>query len=287
MNAPLITTLADKAVLVRFVRGTYQPYKFDKGATELVENTNGVAHAGRFNKRLFAECEPLSQTNAAFNAAYVRHMALTLPWLDDGVRMLPSHRYDAYRDALRPLIQEAELAADRLQRDWDQLVVADMTRLGKLANATDYPLNIRDRYYIDIRFLPVPSKGDFRVDIDPEDIASLDRAIMEAERNANQYLLTELLKPLKHAVTKLRLPIGADGSVFRDSLVENLMEMCQRVLDLNINNDHVIHSEAINILSNLKGVPPDTLRESDEVRAGTANRLDDVMARLSAYMGTT
>lgn len=285
MNAPIITTLADRAVLVRFCRGTYQPYKFDKAATDLVENTNGVQHAGRFNKRLFAECEPLSQTNAAYNLVYTKHIEMTLPWLDDGMRMLPSWRYESYRDTLRPLIQQAELAADRLQRDWDQLVVADMTRLGPLANAKDYPINIRDRYYIQLKFLPVPSKGDFRVDIDPDDIASLDQAILEAEANANRYLLTELIKPLKHAVGKLRIPIGAEGSVFRDSLVENMIEMAERVEALNINNDHVIKSEVLVILANLRGVSPDTLRESDEVRASTANRLDDVMSRLSAYMG--
>lgn len=286
MNAPLITTLADKAVLVRFSQGTYQPYKFDKGATELVEQANHVPDAGRFNKRLFKNCEALSLCNSAFRNVYAKHIELTLPWLDDGMRMLPSWKYEGYRNELRPLIQEAERAADRLQRDWDQLVVEDMTRLGPLANSKDYPVSIRDRYYIDLRFLPVPSKGDFRVDISDDDKASIERALKEAETNATKYLIGEVLKPLKHAVGKLRLPIGAEKSVFRDSMVENLLDAVERAAELNITYDQTLLAEIANVRTLFSGIEPETLRESDQVRSAAAGRLDDVMSRLSAYMGS-
>jgi hypothetical protein len=286
MNTLHITTLADKAVLVRLTRGVYQPYAFDQSATDLVEQTNGVTRAGRFNKRLFKDCSELTTCNNAFGLVYTKHISMTLPWLDDGLRMLPSWKYESYRDTLRPLIQQAEATADELQSKWDRLVVADMTRLGPLANSKDYPINVRDRYYIDIKFLPVPMKGDFRVDISDEDRASLDRALVEAENNATKYLISEVLKPLKHAVSKLNTPIGADGSVFRDSLVDNVLEAVERAAELNIASDPTLLAEIVNVRSCIHGVGADALRESDVVRSTTASKLDEVTKRLSAYMAT-
>ena len=75
--APELTTLADKAVLVRLLVRKWAPYAYDPTATAVVEITSGVTKAGRFNKRLMAENSKLTEVNAAYNSVYLYHTRLS------------------------------------------------------------------------------------------------------------------------------------------------------------------------------------------------------------------
>lgn len=270
LNLPLPEpkTLADKAMLVRLSRGIYQPYAYDAVATSKVEQDNQVTKAGRFNKHLLKESVWLKSANAAMSAIYTYHHRVTLPWLDDGLRLLPSAMYFEYTQEIRRLRDEADKAVDALAQHWQQEIANDANRLGPLFKVEDYPTDIKSRYYCKVQFLPVPSTDDFRVHVSEEDRQSLHQAVYEAEHAAVEYVLAELLEPLRRAAEKLAVPIGAEGSVFRDTLVENIVEVSERMAKLNISDDAAL-AAAINDVHNAfapytKNI--DALRVSQEVR---------------------
>lgn len=277
------STLADRAVLVRLSRRMYQPYAFDREQTAKVEADTGVRKAGRFNKRLFLDCHQLKDTNQAFNDVYGYHMLHTVPWLDDGVRMLPSAMYFDYTQAMRELMEKAKRAAQRLASQWDLLVAQDMQRLGVLANAGDYPSEILDHYGVGLKFLPVPQTEDFRVQITDEDRESLNSAIAEAEAGVAKYLLAEMLDPIKRAVEKLAVPIGQEGSIFRDSLLSNITDVAARARKLNLANDPAVGALVDDINRAISGYArvPDLLREDVVARADAQAKLNNIMAKMS------
>lgn len=278
-----IPSLAERAVLVRLKRSMFQPYAYDEGATASIELKTGIKNAGRFNKRLLLDCYDLKDTNAAFNDVYDYVNRNTVPWLDDGVRMLPSHLYFDFTQGVRELIAAAEGKARNLASKWDLHVARDMQRLGELANITDYPSDIASKYSIALKFMPVPSTSDFRVQISESDKESLNSAIAEAEAGISKHLITEMLAPVRKAVEKLSIPIGQEKSIFRDSLINNIMEQVQRAKKLNISGDPAITALVDEINAAISGYAQaqDRLREDVGARADAQAKLSDIMSKMS------
>lgn len=278
-----LPTLADRAVLVRLKRSMYNPYAFDAQATAKIEADSNVVGCGRFNKRLFKGCLDIEDTNAAFNAAYQYAIKHTVPWLDDGVRMLPSETYFEFTDAMRDLINTAKRKADALAAKWDALVAADVARLKQMGNPLDYPTDVRSKYDIRLNIFPVPSATDFRVAVSDEDRASLQSAISEAEAGVAKYLLAELLDPVKKAVAKLSVPIGQDGAVFRNTLITNITDMATRARKLNISKDPTVDAlvNEINGAISAYATAPDLLREDIGARNDAQAKLNNIMSKMA------
>lgn len=283
LNDLKIPSLAERALLVRLKRNMYQPYAYDSGATALVEANTGVRRAGRFNKRLLLDCYDLKDTNAAFNDVYQYVNHNTVPWLDDGVRMLPSHMYFEFTQGVRELIATAEGKARNLASKWDLLVQRDLARLGPLGDINDYPSDIGSRFGIGLKFMPVPSTADFRVQISQDDMQSLNDAILEAEAGITKHLISEMLEPVRKAVEKLSIPIGQEGAIFRDSLLGNIMEQVQRAHKLNINNDPSVTKMIDDINAAISGYAnaQDRLREDVGARSDAQAKLADIMSKMS------
>lgn len=277
------TTLADRAVMARLKVSEYDPYAFDPHQTRKVIEETGVERAGRFNKRLLLDCKPLADCKSAHNAVYTYHIKNTVPWLDEGARLLPSKMYFDYTERMRVLMANARASARALASQWDGLVAADVARLGPMGDYRDYPEDILTQFNLTLRFLPIPQVGDFRVEISDEDRATLNGALDEAEANVTRHLITEMLKPIKAAVEKLNVPIGEEGSIFRNSLITNMVEVVQRARNLNVADDPVIShladevDEAISAASRR----PEMLREDAVARIETKMRLDDIMSKMS------
>lgn len=82
-------------------------------------------------------------------------------------------------------------------------------------------------------------------------------------------------------VERLRNP----ESVFRDSLVRNVVELVEMLPKLNIAQDGNLDSFVREVKQRLCEHSPDELRRDQNVRESTAEAAADIMARMSAYMG--
>lgn len=282
-----MTTLADKALLVKLNRSMYQPYAYDKAATEMVEQAAGVKNVGRYNKRLFKDSKTLKDTNEAFNALYLTYIKNTVPWLDDGVRMTPTALYLELANELRGLIRDARRAADALELAWPQMVIDDMRRLGAMGNWADYPsaAEVRAKFDAQVNFFPIPTTADFRIDVSAEDKAAMDAAIATAEANVGKYLMKEMLRPVQSFVKKLSVPIGTEGSIFRDTLVENINDLVDRLPRLNINNDPEVTVLINEIKAVMETFNADALRDSPVVRQSARDKMAEIEAKMAAFMG--
>jgi len=282
-------TLSEKAVLVRLKIGRFQPYAYDESATRQVHESVGVERAGRFNKRLLHKSERFLAANSALTAVYTHHNRLTLPWLDEGMRILPTDMYFQYNTDINKLVATADAAVKDLVDHWQEEIDRDRERLGALFNAADYPDDISDRFYVSTSFFPVPSAGDFRVEIDEEDKLSLEKAVKEAEGKAAQHVIQSLIEPLEKAAEKLHVPIGDDGAKFRDSLITNIGEVASRMRKLNITGDHAIDEAIDRIMAFVRRYENDidVLRRGPTSRALAANEAEEMVKRLQGILGGT
>ena len=214
-----------------------------------------------------------------------------------GIELLNIDNYMDFTRGLRSLIATADRTVAELVLWWDDEVRDDMSRLmaisatkGKpnLANADDYPTEaeMASRWGIEVRYMPVPTTGDFRVNISDEDKATLQQQITDAEQNAATHVLRQMIEPMTRAVAKLRTPIGVDGSVFRDSLIDNMVEVADRMNRVNISDDPAVQDQ-IDTLSMLVAScsgKKDALRANSTFRNDTARQIDELMGKMKGLV---
>lgn len=280
-----ISTLRDKAITIRLTRSQYQPYKFDRAVTDATEASAGVSGAGRYTKRLLKDCKELDAVTHAFTDVYRFVMEQTLPWMDEGVRVLPNVSYAEFCKEFGNLKTKALNRVHDLVTAWDDAIDKDKTRLGSMFNICDYPTKeeLVTKFDIRLTFAPVPSSEDFRIDLSDDDKADLESAVADVESKATDYLLKQILAPVKAMADKLAVPIGQQGSVFRDTLVSNVHDITKRAKKLNINNDETINELIELIEDELGGVTANELRVHSDVRSATAESMRSVATKINQY----
>lgn len=263
----------------------YTPTKYDKAATAAAEAALGTAKTGRYTKKLLRACKELRDCQHAFQDVYNYAVQNTLPWMDEGVRVLPNDNYIEFAAEIGRLRNVAMQKVQALAMVWDTAVMADKGFLGGMWDPHDYPTKSEmvNKWDIRIMFSPVATSEDFRIDMDESDKALLDQAIKDVEEQATDYLLKQILEPVAAMSAKLAVPIGEEGAVFRDTLVGNLRDVCKRAKKLNINNDERVDEVVDEIEHALVSITPQTLRESDYVRATTAKRMDEISKKLNQW----
>ena len=285
-----VKNLDEKAVLVQVKRRMYSPYKLDEAESK-------AYGAGNVNKHLFqGTTNRVKVAISAYTAVYSFAKDNTVPWTT-GVELLNIDHYMDFTSGLRQLIDKANDAVDDLVANWDHEVRIDLQRLqdiayakGKpdLADPNDYPEadEVASRFGIEVRYIPVPTTGDFRVGISDDDKASLQQQLDDATANASRHVLTQMLEPMQRAASKLAVPIGNDGSIFRDSLVDNLVDVSSRMAKINISDDPFI-TERIKDLQSLIGTyanNKDMLRNNQSIRQKAASQIDALCGQMAGLV---
>ena len=284
--------LDEKAVLISVKRYMYSPYKLDQEESKQYG-------AGNVNKHLFEGRNNLvKSTISKFTEVYTYVKDNTVPWTT-GVDMLNIDHYIEFTSGLRQRVDDAHRAVDTLCLSWDDEVKSDLDRLGEialakgkpnLANANDYPDvdELRAKFGIEIRYMPVPTTGDFRVGISDDDKASLQQQLDDAGVNANKHVIKSMIEPMERAIAKLSVPIGNDGSVFRDTLVDNLVEVTERMNKINLSDDKTIQGsidglrDLISTYASEQG--KDLLRSNQTSREKAVNDIDSLCKQMSGLV---
>lgn len=285
-----IRGLDEKAVLVSVKRRMYRPYMSDEQETK-------AYGAGNVNKHLFeGRDNRVKAALSAYTAVYSFVKDNTVPWTT-GVDMLNIEHYFDFTSGLRKLIDAADDAVADLVANWQDEVDADMARLTKIAaakgkphlvNPNDYPSadEVAKRFGIEVRYMPVPTAGDFRVNISDEDKASLQQQLKDAEDSAAKHVIEQMLEPMQRAVEKLSVPIGTDGSIFRDSLIDNMVEVSDRMARVNVSDDPVITDKIADLRSLVSTYAnnKDMLRSSQNVREKAAQQISALMGQMTGLV---
>ena len=136
--------------------------------------------------------------------------------------------------------------------------------------------------------MPVPTADGFdpRLGISDEDKATVQKQLDDATANASAHVLNEMIEPMRRAVGKLTVKIGEDGSVFRDSMIDNMVDVASRMAKVNVSDDPVI-AERIKDLQSLVGTyayNKDMLRNVPSVREKAATQIDDLMSKMQGLV---
>lgn len=285
--------LNEKAMLVKLTMRRANLTRRDQTAEAIIQSQMDDQSL-IVNSKLFRDkTNPINKIMAEASAVYQYHKSNTLPYIDKGPRILPNNNYMEYTTEMRGRIARVDALLDSYLPNWDTYVQLDIAYRSKnqataRAKPEDYPTadDFRTKMGFDLRFSPLPDAKHFLYDIDEADLEVFNSSIKDAERVARVDCIKRMLEPLEHLVEKLLTPIGAEGSIFRDSAIDNVLEGLNVARRLNIDdsselNEAISHlSQALITTSRFK----DSLRESPVVREQAAEKLKAVASRMAGLM---
>jgi hypothetical protein len=298
------TSLASEAMRCALSISAWSAYGFDRDASEEIAMIHGAdKDSGRYNKRLIPRKE-LNEITQIIGRARRDHEFVTLPWGDDGYRLLPAAAFMEHTETMGRHAAEFKGAVSRLVGRFEDLVTKQ-SRLGTLFKVEDYPgmrsedgklrfafpAELRERFSFDTKVLPVTEAEDFRVKIGDEHRERIKRRIAESIqaslRVGTRELWERLYKVVSHmSVRMAEYNAAADGSKPKlfDSMITNIVEIVDVLPKLNIAADTELDRMAGEVRRALL-VDPQELRKSEVVRSDTAREAADIAQRMAAYMG--
>ena len=281
--------ISARALLVNTTVRVWTGEKRDRAITREICSMKGAEdNAVRANKSLLGETiRPVQTAERAVRAAVNER---TLPWMDDGTRILKGAAFLAFTESMAEPIRGFDAAVEAFIAGYPEIKYEARRRLGDAYVDGDFPsqAKLRDRFGVRLTYLPVPSSDDFRVQLAAEEIAAVRRNAEDALRgtvnDAVRALLDRLREPVAHMATRLRLfRRKANGKVehpFRDTLVENVREIVKLAPMLNLMDDPRIAEVCADIERHLTAYEPDQLRNSSRLREDVANQADDILRRM-------
>jgi len=276
--------LKTKAMLVRLNISQWEGRKFDKKVTKEIEDAHGVTNAGRFNKILI-DPEAIKKVTRVNAEARDFHYRNSLPWRDDGARILPSPNFLDYTKGIQELKEKYREAVGELSSSYDALIDEARSRLNSMFDEQDYPSGeeIRRKHGFSVSFDPLPDAGDFRVDISDDQVEEIRKSIEDRNKNAfqeaNKDLWSRLYESVKHMTEKLADP----DAIFRDSLVGNLANLCSLLPKLNL-EDSELEKKRAEIEDRLCRFDPDDFRKDKGLRKDIAKEAQDILDSMSSFL---
>ena len=286
LNRAPVNHISERALLVNICVRIPGNTRKDKNLTQEVLHDKGMeSDAGKWLKQLYPK-NALADLLHIQGEARIYHYSKTLPWTNEGLRILPSALHFEYMEGLRRLQDEFNTAKTTFLSSYDKWTQWAQEKHGPQFNPNDYPGAdiVKGKFGFAVGVFPVPHANDFRVDFADEVIDTI-KADMEAQMDAalteaRADLWSRLADPVRHMIEKLKVPDGEKGGIFRDSLIGNIREICGLIPVLNVVNDAKLDALNAEVQSVLAGLSPDALRENKQVRDETVTKAEEILARL-------
>jgi hypothetical protein len=279
--------LNEKAMLVKLnIRQWTARRNIPEVAEEVSRDKDAAPGTTTVSKYIVAR-EAIKRVNTAANSMRTYHAQQTLPWLDNGARILPCRNFETYSSHMRKLQEDFESAVREFVWSYPDLQNQAQMTLGRLYDPDDYPTSdkIERRFHCEVNIDPIPDSNDFRAHLQETDIKRIQERLAarqkREEAEAMEDLWGRLYKAIEHIVERL----SDKDKVFRQSLIGNVCELIDILPRLNISDDPKLSAMAQTVKSQLCLFEPEEIRKDQAVRAKVAKDAKGILDAMAGYMG--
>ena len=279
--------LRSRAMLATLNISVWNPKKKDTTATlETLIKHGASSSAGAFIKNLLPDgsIDRVKKGEGALRALFYKH---TLPWRDEGIRILPSAAWEDFINDEREAKREFYEAVGEFLVNYDAHRNRAKAALNGLFSESDYPPVevVRSKFAVRVSWFPLPDSADFRVDL-PEEArqqlsAEIDSGVSESLKVASDALYTRLGDALGRVVERL----DDSDKVFRNTLITNLRELCVQIPKLNVMGDETI-LRLVGETEKIASLEPDQIRADETVRKTAHKTAGDILAAMGITQPT-
>jgi hypothetical protein len=289
------SALSDRAMLVGLTVKMWTARKLDKRVTrEILAQHNATSEAGRFNKQLLSK-SALEKLGKIEGKAMTLHYKMTLPWSDQGPRLIGSLAIQTYISDFNALGREFQAALDEFIAGYPLFVAQAQQELNGMFNANDYPSldQVIRKFEFAYELDNVPNAADLRISIGNDELdqikADIESRAVKRLKLADQEVFSRICSMTAKMVEKLRgYKPSVDGnkaeSIFRDSLVDNIRELVALLPALNISGNAEIDALREMLEADLCQHDAEDLRESDSIRQKIADKAEAILNKSRGFL---
>lgn len=278
--------LTEKAMIANLSIGIWQGYRLDKAASaKVTEQAGAKADAARVNKHLVAK-EALAPIVTASGAVRTHFYEKTLPWRDNGDRILSRKLYLSFIEQHELLVREFNDAVDAfLEKDYPSAVEQAEFRMGELFNRDDYPSasDLRRRFYIGLDIDAVTTANDFRVAIDADHVERVKASMTAAAEARMASAQADVWARIGSAIGYFQQRMADPKAVFRDSTVDNVHDLLDLIPGLNVLDDPNIEAVREMIADKLGAADAKEIRKNADVREELASDAQAVLDKMASF----
>ena len=281
--------LSSASMLVDFSASVYTARKKDVSASEEMETIKKAdPNVANVHKKLLGNCPELVAIQKFVGNTRNAHSSMTLPWSDMGMRLLPTSTFFKYKQYMTKAEQEFHTLVEKFFDIYEDAVVNAQTLLGDLYNPANYPpLDVlRHKFGWRMSFVPLPTSGDFRVEMEQEQAKSLaeeyDKHYSAMFGKAIDSMMGDLMKYLARLSDRLDYKSQEDKKVFHDTVTSNITDMLENLLVPLADKDKRLHTLTRQLMDTFEGISADALREDGALRQNTKQSVDDVISSIKS-----
>jgi len=216
--------IQERAMLAAVHISIWTAVKHDCGVSRDVAERNGAPmSAGRYNKQLLRGADKLDELRTLAGQVRQYFYKITLPWTDEGYRLLPANLYFDLTARMREFEAQFEQGVEAFLSVYPQYIEQVRPELNGLFREEDYPKaeKLRRKFGVKLEVLPIPTGNDFRVQMSAEEQA---RVAREIDSNVRQSLVRgteDLWSRLRDVVCRARcdlIPREGVAALLTDSV---------------------------------------------------------------------
>lgn len=275
------------AMLAEFNVSQWTARKLDKSTTdEVIHNKNaGNKGAARVNKHLLAGRNELEKIAKHVGTVRTYFYSSTLPWSDSGIRLLPSTRFMEFNTRMTQFETEFHELVDEFIATYPTLITAQAMALGDMFDRDEYPSpdELKHKFDFRLNFMPVPTAGDFRVDVGNEAQAELQTKLSKLADERIEHAMTDIKTRLKEHLDRMVDRLAVDivdnkekPRVFHNTLIDTARELCDLCRDLNITNDQTLEQARTGLMQAIGDVQADDLRKDLTRREAVKGKVESI-----------
>jgi len=279
------------AMLVEFNASVWTARKLDKSTTdEVTANKHASKDAARVNKHLLAGRTELEVIQQAVGRARQYVYDNTSPWSDSGLRLLPNTRFIKFAERMNEFDEEIAALVKAFITIYPSLITAQAMALGDMFRRDDFPTpnDLVTKFSFRVNYMPVPTAGDFRVDVGNKAQEELKAKLESLTQERIDYAMADVrarlgerLKRISDRLTTDYVQGEAKTRRFHDTLVDGALEMCDLAKSLNITNDPALETARRELEQLLVGVTPSELRKDETIRQDVKKNVDAILDKFN------
>lgn len=280
--------IATSAMQVELNISCWTARKLDKRVSEEVDAAKHTkVKAGNYHKHLLAGNPHLDAVVKYAAKIRLWNTQQTIPWSDSGTRIVTME--NLFSGGYKRQLDDHKIEFDRLAANfisiYPTLISAAAFQLGDLFDRDEYPEvdTLEKRFKFNYSLIPIPTSGDFRIDIaeqaKAELIADYERQFTERLNNAMRDVWDRLYDCLSHMSERLASDDEGKRKVFHGTLLTNAQDLITLLSRLNVTNDPKLEQARRDLQAALVNTDISSLKDSDYVRENVKAKVDDILKR--------
>jgi len=279
--------ITEKAMLAAVHISVWTAVKHDRKVSREVADQHGAHQgAGRYNKQLLHGAQKLEELRSLAGQIRQYFYKVTLPWSDEGFRLLPANFYFDLMARMREFEASFDQAVDSFLRVYPEYIEQVRPELNGLFREEDYPSpeKLRTKFGVKLEVLPIPMGADFRVEMSAEEQARVAREIDANVRESLMRGTEDLWKRLREVVAHMVERLNEPESRIHGSLVTNVLDLVDLLPRLNVNGDADLNRFAEQIRQRLCNHSAGELKKHDLLRVTTAADAANIVAEIDGVL---